>query len=121
MLEQTRLLVAIVGLTVLSGVADSQGFLHAARVWRDGQLVLAEMAKSAMGFGVGVVLYWISIHFLQKFGVISPEAQTILWFGVTIVGVAIFGGHSLRWAGVDRSVAALVLAGIGWLLVRTGS
>jgi len=56
MLEQTRLLVAIVGLTVLSGVADSQGFLHAARVWRDGQLVLAEMAKSALGFGVGIVL-----------------------------------------------------------------
>jgi hypothetical protein len=120
MLEQTRLLVVIVALTVLSGLADSQGFLHAARIWRDGQLVRAELAKSAAGFGAGIVMYWLAIRFLQRFGVMSAETQTILWFGITIAAVAIFGGTSLRWASIDRSVAVLVLAGIGWLLVRTG-
>ncbi|HYR86493.1 MAG TPA: hypothetical protein VE422_20565 [Terriglobia bacterium] len=78
-----------------------------------------ELAKSAAGFGLGIVMYWASIRFLQQFGVLSAETQTILWFGVTIIGIAVLSGSSLRWAVVDQSVAVLVLAGIGWLLFRT--
>ena len=121
MLEQTGILLSIVGLTVLSGLGDSQGFLHAARIWRDDQLVCLELAKSAAGFGVGIGMYWISIRFLQQSGVLSAETQSLLWFGVTTAGIAVFSGTYFRWATVDQSVAVLVLAGIGWLLFRTGS
>jgi hypothetical protein len=121
MLEQTRLLLVIIALTVLSGLGDSQGFLHASRIWRDGQLVFPELAKSAGAFGLGIVMYWISIRFLQQFSVVSAETQTMLWFGVTVAGFAVFSKTGLRWAIVDRSVAVVVLAGISWLIFRSGS
>jgi len=118
--EQISLLLLILGITVLSGLGDSQGFLHAARIWRDDQLVWNELAKSALGFTFGIVLYWIAIRFLQQFGIFSAETQTILWFGITLLGVAIFSGKFFRWSRTDQIVAVAVLAGIGWLLLRTG-
>src|SRR4029077_3547817 len=45
--------------TVITGYADSRGFVHAARVWSDGQVVWREVAISGLGFLVGVVAYWI--------------------------------------------------------------
>jgi hypothetical protein len=118
--EQSSLLFLILGITVLSGIGDAQGFLHAAKIWRESQLIWDELAKSAVGFTIGIVLYWIAIRFLQQFGIFSAETQTILWFGITLIGVAIFSGKFFRWATIDQIVAALVLAGIGWLLLRTG-
>lgn len=117
--EQTRLLLFILGITVLSGLGDSQGFLHAAKIWREGKLIWEELAKSALGFTFGIILYWIAIGFLQQLGVKSAETQTILWFGITIIGVAIFSGRLFQWATVDQVIAIIVLAGIGWLLFRT--
>jgi hypothetical protein len=118
--EQSSLLLLILGITVLSGLGDSQGFLHAARIWRDDQLVWNALAKSALGFTFGIVLYWIAIRFLQQFGIFSAETQTILWFGITLLGVAMFSGKFFRWSRTDQIVAVAVLAGIGWLLLRTG-
>lgn len=118
--EQTRLLLLILGITVLSGLGDSQGFLHAAKIWRDGKLIWKELAKSALGFTFGIILYWIAIRFLQQFGVISAETQTILWFGITLICVAIFSGKLFQWATIDQVIAIIVFAGIGWLLFRTG-
>src|SRR5689334_10050836 len=118
--EQIRLLLLILGVTVLSGFGDSQGFLHAAKIWHDDQLVWNELAKSALGFTFGIVLYWIAIRFLQQFGIFSAETQTILWFGITLLGVAMFSGKFFRWPRIDQIVALAVLAGIGWLLLRTG-
>jgi len=43
--------------------------------------------------------------------------QTTLWFGVTIVGVAVRRGKSQHWNVVDQGVAVAVLIG-GWLLLR---
>ena len=118
--EQTNLLILILGITVLSGLGDSQGFLHAAKIWRDGKLIWEELVKSALGFTFGIILYWIAIRFLQQFGIFSAETQTILWFGITLIGIAIFSGKFFRWALIDQIVAIAVLAGIGWLLLRTG-
>jgi hypothetical protein len=58
------------------------------------------------------------VRFLNLFGVTSPELQTIGWFGVTIVGVALVNGGVTRWEPVDRLVAALCVAGICWLVVH---
>ena len=120
MSAQTNLFLLILGITILSGVADSQGFLHAAKIWRDGKLVPEELIKSALGFTVGIILYWLAIRFLQQVGVFSAETQTILWFGITLMGVAVLSGRFFRWPAIDQIVAVLVLAGIGWLLLRTG-
>lgn len=107
-------------LTLISGWGDSQGFLHASMIWHKGKLVLPELAKSALGFGVGIISYWAVIRFLQQFGVVSPEVQTIGWFAVTIIGLAIATGQFLKWQTVDQLVAVLVILGVGWLLLRVG-
>jgi hypothetical protein len=55
--EQLRVLLIVVALTVVSGIGDAHGFLHAARVWRGGQVVWPELVHSAAGFSFGVAMY----------------------------------------------------------------
>ena len=59
----------IVLFTLLSGVGDALGFLHAGRVWQDGRFVWMEAFKSACGFQIGVAMYWLAVHFLSARGV----------------------------------------------------
>lgn len=112
-------LIMIVALTTLSGIGDAQGFVHAARVWAGGHVVWREVAASALGYAFGAAAYWLAIRFLNQLGVSSPEVQTLGWFAVTILGVALFSGDFSRWQAIDRLVAVGVLAGVGWLIVRT--
>jgi hypothetical protein len=119
--EHFRLVLIIVVLTLASGFADSQGFVHAARIWQDGALVWGELAKSALGLGTGTMLYWLLLRFLKELGVSAPEIQTGAWFAATLIGVALASGKFFHWRTVDQLVALVVLLGIGWLLVRTES
>ena len=109
---------AAVVLTLLSGIGDSYGFIHASAVWHEGHLVVGEVGRSLLGFAVGIGMYLIVIRFLNRLGVTSTELQTIGWFGVTIVGVALVKGDVVRWALVDRLVAAVCVASICWLMVH---
>ena len=119
MFAQIKVIILIIGLTLLSGFADSQGFLHAAHIWEDRRVIWPEVAKSAIGFGGGIILYWIVLKYLAVH-VAAPEMQTIIWFGVTIVGVAIASGKFAQWQRMEQLVAVGVVLGISWLLVRTG-
>jgi len=112
-------IVCIVLFTLLSGVGDALGFLHAGRVWNDGQFQWLAALKSAAGFQFGVLMYWFALRHLQASGVVEVEVQTLFWFGATIVGVALLGGQFLRWPMADQLAALAVLAGIGWLMFRT--
>lgn len=117
-IHQMAIVVLLIALTLISGLADAQGFVHASNVWLNGKLLWPEVMKSAVGFGVGIVAYWICIRFLQDFRIISPEMQTIGWFTATIIGVAMFSGKFLQWHIVDQIVGIAVLLGVAWLLVR---
>jgi len=119
-ISQIKVLVLIIGLTLLSGFADSQGFLHAAQIWQEKRIIWSEVAKSALGFGSGIILYWIVLRYLGPH-VTAPEVQTIIWFGVTIVGVALASGKFAQWRITEQLVALGVVCGISWLLVRTSS
>jgi hypothetical protein len=119
MLALVKLIALIIGLTLLSGFADAQGFLHAAQIWVDRKVIWLEVAKSALGFGSGIILYWIALKYLKEAQIAAPEIQTLIWFGVTIVGVAIASGKFAHWRGTEQLVATGVLLGISWLLVRT--
>jgi hypothetical protein len=110
----------LIVLTLISGVADAQGFVHAANIWQSGKLVLPEVMKSALGFGIGILMYWICIRFLQDFRIFSPEIQTLAWFTATIIGVALFSGKFLHWDTINQIVGVLVLCGVAFLLFRTG-
>ena len=112
--------ILIVVFTLLSGFGDSKGFVLSAKVWESGRLVWQEAVKASIGYGFGILMYWLAIRYLNQFGIVSPEIQTLGWFVVTIVGVAMFSGDFFKWQIVDRVVAICVLAGVGWLLFRTG-
>jgi hypothetical protein len=118
--EQLRLTLFIVGLTVLSGLSDAQGALHAAKVWQEGKIVWLELGKSALGFGAGISLYWIALRYMGELGIVAAEVQVIIWFGVMLIGVGLVSGMFFTWQRVDQGIALLVLVGIIWLSIRTG-
>jgi len=112
-------LALIVVLTLVSGFGDAQGFIHAANIWQSGRLAWDELVKSALGFAFGITMYWLALRSMKEIGIVAPEIQTVIWFGVTIAGVALVSGSFLKWQVADQAVAVLVLVGIGWLLLRT--
>jgi hypothetical protein len=107
-------------LIVLSGFADSLGFVYAAKIWQAEQLSWPDVGRSALGWVVGITLYVISLKYMARLGVTSAEIQTAVWFAMTIIGVVIFSGRFFTWPRLEQIVATLVLVGLGWLLVRTG-
>lgn len=110
----------VVVLTVLSGLADSHGFIHASRMWRDGSLDTPELLKSAAWFALGIALFWLSVRYMDAVWDLSAEVKTTLWFAATIVGVAAVSGSFLHWKPADQLVGLGVLGGMAWLLWRTG-
>ena len=119
-MHQVIIVVLIILLTLLSGLADAQGFIHASTTWMDGKIIWGECLKALSGFGLGAICYLLAINFLKQAGIVSSEMQTITWFTVTIIGVALFTGKFLHWHIADQIVALAVIAGVAWLLVRTG-
>ena len=110
----------IVMFTVLSGLGDAEGFIHASKVWQDGRFVWSEALKCFAGFQFGMLMYWLALWKLSSHGVVAVEVQTLFWFAATIIGVALLSGRILRWPAIDKAVAVTVLTGIGWLLCRGG-
>lgn len=106
-------------LIVLSGFADSLGFVYAAKIWEKDVLSWLNVGKSAMGWGIGISLYVVSLKYMARMSVTSAEVQTIVWFAMTIIGVVIFSGKFFVWPRLEQAVAVLVLVGLGWLLART--
>ena len=109
----------VLALIALSGFADSLGFVYAAKIWQKDLLSWPDVAKSALGWGIGITLYVISLRYMARLGVTSAEMQTAVWFAMTIIGVVIFSGKFFSWPRLEQTVAVLVLIGLGWLLVRT--
>src|SRR5688500_14675383 len=75
--------------TVLSGLGDAEGFIHASKVWQDGRFVWVEALKCFAGFQFGMIMYWLALWKLASYGVVTVEIQTLFWFTATIVGVAL--------------------------------
>lgn len=118
--EQFKLGFLIISLTLVSGFSDSLGFVYASNIWQGGKLVWKELLKSGLGFGLGTTTYWVAVRYLSGSGMVSSELQSVLWFGTTMVGIALLSGRFLQWRALDQMVAVLVLIGIGWLMSRTG-
>jgi hypothetical protein len=115
-----KIILLILLLTLISGFGDAQGFVHASRVWQADRLIWPELTKSAAGFAVGILSFWLSVRYMGQLGVISPEIQATLWFTTAIIGVALASGRFRQWPRLDQLVALLVLLGLGYLVFRTG-
>ena len=121
MLPGFKLAALIVAFTVASGIFDSLAFSYAAGIWREGRLIASEAWKAAGSFAVGIALYILALRYLSEAGVVFAEIQVLLWFGVTIVGVAILQGRFFHWQVLEQVVAINVLLGLGWLISRTAT
>jgi hypothetical protein len=109
----------LTALTLASGMADAKGFVYASQIWSGGTFHIAAVLRSALGFAVGISLYYVILRDMNTMGVRAPEVQTLAWFSVTLVSVAVFSGTFLTWRRIDQLVAVGVLAGIAWLMART--
>ncbi|MDR3576011.1 MAG: hypothetical protein P4L50_19270 [Anaerolineaceae bacterium] len=109
-----------IAFTILSGFGDAQGFIHAAKIWNAKEIIWQEMLRSGLGYGFGVLVYWISLRFWGMLGIDSPEIQTFGWFVVTIVGVALINGEISKWSLIDRVAAIIAILCVGLIMIRKG-
>ena len=117
-----RLTLVVAGcLTLASGIFDSLAFTHASSMWKEGRLVWLDAAKSGGAFLLGMTAYCLAVRYLSQAGVVQAEIQTLLWFVITMVGVAILGGRFFAWQPLEQLVALNVLVGLGWLISRTAT
>ncbi len=107
-------------LTTLSGFADGYGFSNASKLWNPTFSWLT-FFHSAIGFFVGILLFWCSVRYMNLLGITSAEVQSLLWFASTIVSVAIFTGSFFNWTVADKIIALVVVCGISLLIVRVGA
>lgn len=110
-------LAALIALTAASAFLDAKGFVYAARAWREGSLDWRIGAISFSFTMAGVALYIFSIGLHQKLGIQSAAVQSVFWFAMTVIGIALLDGSIAQWSWAQRFVAAAVSVGIGWLLV----
>ena len=110
----------IIVFTVISGLADAQGFLHAATAWNHGKIIWPEALKSLLGFIIGAVGYILATNYLKQAGVVLPELQTMIWFIVAMLAVAILNRELLHWQRIDQIVAVVAVICIGWLVIHHG-
>ena len=117
---KTALLAATIFLlTALSAFFDAKGFVYASQSWKSGSLIVSTSLLALVYFVLGVTLYIASIGFQQRLGVHSAALQSIFWFAMTVVGIALLDGSIAQWSVAERVVGASVSIGIGWLLIST--
>lgn len=114
-------LAIIVFLTVITGFADARGFMHASAMWDGGTFVPATAVRAIAYFVVGIPAYMATLYFLRRHGLVVAELQVMVWFLITVVGVALMSGRFFTWNMVDRLVAGVVVIGMIWLVARVGA
>ncbi len=118
-IDQVVNIAIIIILTILSGLGDANGFSHAANMWNKGGIVISEFTKTIISFTFGIAMYLISIKYLQRVGIVTPEMQTIGWMVVTIIGVAIIGGKFTHWQTSNQILSIAIIFGLCILILRT--
>lgn len=108
-------------LTFLSGLGDSQGFIHAANVWSKQGFSGKELFLSGVFFTLGIAFYWGAVRFMNSVGITAAEIQSLIWFAAVVVGIAIANGKFAHWQRLDQIIALIVVMGIGLLIARNGT
>ena len=103
-------------LTVLSGVMDARGFVHAGRAWPDGQLDWTAVGQSLLAFFAGISLYIGAVRFMQTMGLNAVALQSGIWFVATAIGIAALDGSVTQWSRPQQAVALVVMLGLTWLI-----
>lgn len=112
---------AILGvLTLLTAWGDSRGFICASRAWVQGNPQWSNIWLSAAWFTAGVLFYLLALKYLLQLRDVGPSVQTLGWFLVTIVAVAIGSRDFFRWQIVDQVLALSSAVALAAVIIRTG-
>ena len=65
-----------------------------------------------------MALYWLAMRFIQEAGVMSATVQTLIWFTVTIIGVAVISGDVKQWDVTAYVLAFVAISAVAGLLVK---
>jgi hypothetical protein len=112
-----NLLIAL-AFTAVSGALDAIGFVHATRVWHQDHLVWKEAGVAFAGFVSATVVYLLVVRYLARCGMTTPTVQTLSWFLMTVIGVALLQRTIAQWSVTDRLAMLLAVLSVGWLVVR---
>lgn len=107
-------------LMLISGLADSYGFIHAAKIWQDGTFVRKELFYSAGGYLLGILAFWISVRPMSSIGYSTAGLLTLIWFTVAIVGVGILTGEFTNWDFHSKIAAITTILSLAFLLYKQG-
>ena len=121
MIEAPLRLLLIAGFLIASGIFDALAFTYSARMWHGAGLVWGETVKAGGSFIVGITMYWGAVRYLSEAGVVTAEMQTLVWFVVTILGVAVLGGRFFHWQLLEQLAAVNVFVSLGWLVSRSAA
>ena len=111
----------LIVLTFVTAWGDSRGFIYASQVWTDGRADWEAVFRSSCGFVIGVGAYIAALKYVAVFGELSASVQTLAWFLVTIVGVALFSRDVFSWSPVDQALATMCIVLLGIVIMRTGA
>ena len=62
--------------------------------------------------------YWLGLRFIDASGVTSASVQTLIWFVITIIGVAVLSGDIKEWDVGSYMLAAVAIAAVAGLLIK---
>ena len=99
-------------------MADAYGFNEASRIWREGSPSKMALVRSGIGYASGMVLYWLGLRFISESGVMSASVQTLIWFVVTIIGVAAISGDFREWDVGTFILAVVAIFAVAGLLIK---
>ncbi len=119
-MTESALTTIAIGASVVSGMLDSVGFVYATKAFKDGKVMLNELAFSVGSFAIGLAVYYLSAKFFSETGGNSPMIQSLIWYISTVVGISVLSGEFWQWPLPQKAVSLIVVAGLGWLLSQRG-
>jgi hypothetical protein len=76
------------------------------------------LLDQGLEYAVGIFLYWLSLRFITASGVFSATVQTLTWFVITVIGVAVLSGDFEKWDVGSYVLAVVAVAAVAGLLVK---
>lgn len=112
-------LALIAGLTILTASGDTVGFIFADRAWANGRIDWSCAALALAGYAVGVSSYIAVLGPIKRAIDVPPEIQTLAWFALTSIGVAIASRAALGWSADKIAAGVIAVSCLGYLVARS--
>ena len=112
--------VFLVVLTAVSALADAIGFINVDKAWLGNRPHASALVLACTGYAVGIATYVFAVKYLKLLTDVGPEVQTVGWFMLTIIGVALGSGAFFTWPLPTKFLATVTVAALVLIAVRTG-